>query len=266
MYQNIPYFVQEALGYTVEIDEKWRGDTARWHNLLENLNVEKIKSIGDIGANTGFFALSLAHRFPDIAVHAYEANPNHYYFMAAIKKQFQLKNIHLQNTLIDLLGIEKIAKQECLINFNVLHHAGVDFDEGVVELKNFSEYACDYLGCLSNKSKEMFFQMGFNWGGNKEYPIIPLQDDSGKVYFMSRIFKSSGWKIEKIFTVQKAGVLHYFEMPPEIVICLNDGFQEGKKLVHDYYARYHIETFSEFYRRPIFYCSSNAFTTESEKD
>ncbi|HGY55159.1 MAG TPA: hypothetical protein ENK44_05635, partial [Caldithrix abyssi] len=113
IYQNIPAFVQEALEYTVEIDERWRGDTARWQNLLQQVNFDQLEVIGDIGANTGFFSLSLAHRFPNLKVYAYESNANHHDFMNAIKSQFRMNNIVVENKIVDLDNVENIHRHDC---------------------------------------------------------------------------------------------------------------------------------------------------------
>ena len=211
-YQNIPGFVQETLGYNVQIDEKWRGDTARYTNLLQNLDFESIKIIGDIGANTGFFPLSIGHRFPQITVYAYEANTNHTNFIQSIIQQYKLDNVKVRNLFVDLSGVDKLGKHDCLLNYNVLHHAGVDFDEGLLNLETFEEYAVEYLKKLNRKTRAIVFQMGFNWGGNKTKPIIHVNNDAGKVLFMSEIFRKSHWKIDKIFTVRQAGIFKYVEM------------------------------------------------------
>ena len=256
-YQNIPVFVQEALGYSVQIDEQWRGDTARYTNLLQNLDFENIKILGDIGANTGFFALSIGRRYAHIEVQAYEANKNHSRFIQSIVEQFGLKNIQAHNLAVDLTGVEKLGHHDCLLNYNVLHHAGVDFDKGLVTLETFSEYAGEYLKKLAGKTKYMIFQMGFHWGGDKTKPIVHVTDDAGKVLYMSKIFRESKWKIEKIFTVRQAGVYAYSEMPAEIIHTLNTPSGEAVKLLTNYYGQYRLENFSEFYRRPIFYCSTD---------
>jgi len=264
IYQNIPSFVQQALGYSVQIDEKWRGDSARWKNLLQEIDFSQIKVVGDIGANTGFFALSLAHRFPRLRVYAYEANPNHHRFILAIKEQFRLKNVQVKNSFIDLKGCTQIEKHDYLLNFNVLHHAGVDFDKGLVTPQNFCDYAVGYLRCLTQKTEKMVFQMGFNWGGNKQKPLVPLRDDPEKVLFMSRIFKQAGWRIEKIFSVRFAGKLTYYELPAELTLRINADPQACKNQLQKYYQNYPFSTFSEFYRRPIFYCVSDTFRNKDQ--
>lgn len=258
-YQNIPGFVQETLGYSVKLDEQWRGDTARYTNLLQNVDFENLKIIGDIGANTGFFSLSIGERYPAIKVRAYEANSSHSAFIQSIVTQFNLQNVSVQHLSVDMQGIGQLGKHDCILNYNVLHHAGVDYDKGMVDPETFQEYAVRYLGKLSEKSARMVFQMGYNWGGNKNKPLVELNDDAGKVHFMNKIFIKSGWKIGKVFTVQKSGVFEYMEMPAEIILAMNDNSRHYQNLLEMYFKQYQLDQFSEFYRRPIFYCSSDRF-------
>ncbi len=263
VYQNIPAFVQQALGYSVELDETWRGDSARYKNLLAHMDFTRLDVLGDIGANTGFFSLSLAHRFSHLTVYAYEANPNHHRFITAIKNQFSLQNVQVKNLFVDLSHIDALGRHDCLLNYNVLHHAGVDFDQGLVTPETFSEYAAAYLKKMRTKAACMVFQMGFNWGGNKAKPLVPVQDDAGKVLFMAKIFRQSGWEIDKIFTVRQQGVFEYFAMEPEIILRLNDNPSTAEAAVREYYARYDLPAFSEFYRRPLFYLSAESPTESS---
>src|SRR6266496_1777913 len=76
-YQSIPDFVSAALGYSEVIDEGWRGDKPRLAYLLRTRQPADGELWGDFGANTGFFTLSLAYRYPNVRFAAIEAHPNH---------------------------------------------------------------------------------------------------------------------------------------------------------------------------------------------
>ena len=259
IYQNIPAFVQEALEYTVEIDERWRGDTARWQNLLQQVNFDQLEVIGDIGANTGFFSLSLAHRFPNLKVYAYESNANHHDFMNAIKSQFRMNNMVVENKIVDLDNVENIHRHDCLLNYNVLHHAGVDFDRGRVTIDSFPQYAAAYLKKLSYKTKYMVFQMGFNWGGDKSKPLVPLNEDAEKVRFVGAILRNSGWFIQNVFTVRYPEDFSYYAIDNGIIQILNEESEQQKEMLVKYYSQYQPNWFSEFYRRPLFYAVSKNY-------
>jgi hypothetical protein len=259
-YQNIPGFVKKELGYTETIDENWRGDTARFNYLQANTRFDQGKSIGEIGANTGFFILSLAHANPDSTFCAYEINPTHAGFIAEIAESFHMKNVAVQPLGIDMAGIDKMAKHDILLNYNVLHHAGVDFDtDWIGSVEAYEAYAVKYLTKLRLKAKQMIFQMGYNWGGNKQKPIVALQDDAEKMAFTLRLFKKAGWMVEDIaLHTRKNKVLEYQALSSDRVAQLNH-VQVGseKELVSKLVDFQEMPELSEFYRRPIFTVNGN---------
>lgn len=254
-YQNIPEFVKKELGYTEKIDENWRGDTARYNYLVDNVKFGDGLNVGEIGANTGFFTLSLANANPDSRFYAYEINDKHAEFIEDIAESFKMSNVFVKPLGIDLAGIDKMEEHDLLLNYNVLHHAGVDFDKGmIVTVDDYEGYAIKYLDKLRSKTKRMVFQIGYNWGGNKLKPIIPLADDAEKIAFTTRLFKESGWEIEDIsLHTRENNQLEYKPVPSEIVKELNEsesGYE--KKLVEEKIDLSSMPDYSEFYRRPIF--------------
>ena len=171
-YQNVPEFVSNELGYSEEINEEWRGDTARYKYILDKLQEIEVTSISDIGANTGLFTLSIGYNYPHIYCNAYELNKNYTKYIEIIKDYFKLKNIHIYNKVIKLSNILEMEYSDVIINLNVLHHAGVDFDTDLIgSIEEFDSYAIDYLEKFKNVAKIMFFQLGYNWGGNKSTQI-----------------------------------------------------------------------------------------------
>lgn len=255
-YQNIPQFVKEAMEYSETIDENWRGDTARYKHILDVVNFSKNLKIGDIGANTGFFSLSLAHRFPNIEVTAYEGNPNHVRFIELIRNAFELKNLFMKNEYIDFEGISYLGNQDLLLNLNVLHHAGVDFDKDKIgSVDKLFNFAVSYLSKLKEHTKEIIFQMGYNWGGDKTKPIVNLQDDLGKIKYSAELFIQSGWKITNIALCGKRDeVISYRNLPSELIEYLNKGINDSKMEdeLKNSILSVKPEMLSEFYRRPIF--------------
>lgn len=83
------------LGYQEFIDESWRGDTARYAYLLRQLDLRPQTTVADIGANTGFFVLSLAHQAPDCRFIAYESHPNHVDFIRLVAEA-DLSNVAVE--------------------------------------------------------------------------------------------------------------------------------------------------------------------------
>lgn len=259
-YQNLPLFVQEQLGFNVQIDENWRGDTARFNFFQSEMNFKPGETVLDVGANTGFFTLSLAHRFPGSKFIACEMNPDHVAFIREIADHFNMKNVDAQVMSVDMKGIGEIPESDYMLHFNVLHHAGVDFDKGMVsDEKNFRSYAVNYLSALRKKTKNMVFQMGYNWGGNKLKHIIPLQEDITKHTFTIGLFHSSGWKVHDVaLCSRKEGVLRYSKMPASILEHLTAAASGAEKIndqTISYIAGMEPESLSEFYRRPVFIVS-----------
>jgi hypothetical protein len=254
-YQNIPEFVKKELGYTEIIDENWRGDTARFNYLQANTSFGPGKSIGEIGANTGFFILSLAHANPESEFCAYEINATHAEFIADIADSFHLKNVTVQPLGIDMEGVAKMKKHDILLNYNVLHHAGVDFDTTQIEtVEAYEAYAVEYLTRMRAKARKMIFQIGYNWGGNKQKPLVELQDDAEKMAFTLRVFKKAGWKFEDIaLHTRKKGVLEYYGLPADVFSALTSAQTGTEKEIATSLIDYsEMPGLSEFYRRPIF--------------
>lgn len=258
-YQNIPEFVRSELGYTETIDENWRGDTARFTYLTKTLSFGEGKSIGEIGANTGFFTLSLAHANPTSTFYAYEINPTHAAFIQDIGESFQMKNLVVKAQGVDMEGIALMENHDILLNYNVLHHAGVDFDSDKLgSVEDYEAYATEYLRRMAAKTKKMVFQIGSNWGGNKLKPIIPLSDDAEKIAFNTRLFKNAGWNIVDIsLHTRLNGLLEYRALSSEILNQLNQcALGQEKTLIEKLVDLSEFSTFSEFYRRPIFIVES----------
>lgn len=249
-YQNIPEFVKERIGYSEVINEEWRGDTARYKYILQELDIINPTSICDIGANTGFFALSIAHKYPDCKVTAFEGNQNHVEFMNMIKKAFSMNNIEIVNQYIDYDNIDKLGTYDVMLNLNVMHHAGVDFDKDKTGFDNLDEYLIKYLKKITAKTSYVIYQMGYNWGGNKSKPIVELHNDLGKIQYSSDVFDKSGWTIKKISHTMKNGSMKYENYPDAFINIQNKGYHNP--LLSNYIKVLQLNTFSEFYRRPIF--------------
>ncbi len=258
-YQNIPEFVRNELGYTETIDENWRGDTARYAYLLKALQFGEGKSIGEIGANTGFFTLSLAHAHPTSTFYAYEINATHAAFIQDIADSFGMKNLVIKAQGVDMEGVALMENHDILLNYNVLHHAGVDFDTALISsVDEYEAYATEYLKRMAGKSKIMVFQIGSNWGGNKLKPLIPLSDDAEKIAFNTRLFKNAGWKVLDIsLHTRLNGALEYRGLSADVLEQLNTcSVGEEKGLVEKLVDLSEFPTLSEFYRRPIFIVES----------
>ncbi len=255
MYQSIPSFVQEKLGYTEVINEEWRGDTARYNYILEFFEKSDFSSVLDIGANTGFFSHSLAYEFPSLKVTALEPNINHANFITEINDIFKLGNMDIINKSLGIDDVIKFdSKFDSSLLLNVLHHAGVEFDIGKINTEiEFWDYFRNFLNSYSI-SPTIIIQVGYNWGGNKLKPII--KPDCLYDMFLQLLtnINQSCWKATNV-AYYNSEFKKYIDVPNALITPQQN--QELKEEVACWFKSMKIEANSEFYKRPILIITKN---------
>lgn len=258
VYQNIPVFVRDALGYAETINERWRGDSTRWEYMRDCLDFSD-QSVLDVGANTGFFTLSLAYKYPDSIFTALEGNANHAEFIRLVATQFAMENVRILTQYLDFAALDSLGKYDTIVLYNVLHHAGADFDSDLVPSKeDLFDYLVRYMSKLGEHCNRTVYQMGYNWGGNKQHPVVALQDDAGKYVYTCRFLRQAGWVIEDIATAYgREGDIPIFHknLPEDVIIAANACDEATLRSRLGELLDPGIDTFSEFYRRPIFVCT-----------
>lgn len=256
-YQSIPDFVSNALGYSEEIRRDWRDDRNRIEYLLSQIKPEPEEKWGDFGANTGFFTYSLAHAFLKTGFLAIEANPQHAAFMLEIKQSFSIDNVEILEQTIGFDRLSEIGRLDVLLHFNVLHHAGADFDRHYVsDQKTFLDYAVLYLKRLREITIKLVFQMGSNLWGNKNMPIVPIDADMEKLRLLLSLFSSSGWSINTVAypVIQASGDIVYSNLSQRVLLELEkDEHQCDWGLVDKELSSFNLGMHvGEFYRRALF--------------
>ena len=259
-YQSVPDFVTAAIDYREPIDQGWRGDRCRLHYLLHAIPFDRLTTVTDIGANTGYFALSLAHAFPHLAVTACEPDRQHAKFIRTIASAFSLANLDVIPKSVSLRSLSGFQTKDAALLLNVLHHAGYDFDTDLPRNKAaFTEYAIDYLSALSAKRQYLFFQMGSNWGGDTSNPLVPRDAHLEKLRYFASLLVNGGWTICRVaYPTRVDGRVEYRDLPEMVTGALNDD-PEG---VFDEVLTVGLRGFDfdqfpgEFYRRPLFTCVS----------
>lgn len=248
VYQNIPDFVSTKLGYAVSIDEGWRGDRPRLAFLLAHKEPKPGETWLDFGANTGFFTLSLAHRFPDSRFVAVEANPNHARFIERVVQHFDMSNVEVIQRAVGLCELPTLPRTDFMLHLNVLHHAGHDFDAKLVpERSSFAEYAGRYLSNLRKVTSAMLFQMGSNWGGDRNEPLVDARADAEKLVTFRAWLRNSGWNPHAVAYARRRddGRVEYDH--------LDEGDVEESGAGGVWWT--FLDRFpGEFYRRPLFVC------------
>lgn len=262
-YQSIPNFVAAEFDYNEAIDENWRGDQPRLAYLLSERAPAAGETWMDFGANTGFFALTLAHGFPRSSFIAVEANPNHARFIKRIIEYFEMTNVEIVQQAVGLRDLPSLPRTDFMLHLNVLHHAGHDFDPDLVPAKaNFANYAIRYLHLLHERTGGMLFQMGSNWGGNKNQPLIGTREDAEKLRKFTSWLRAAGWIPRAVAYPHKQGEgsiayenLH--KSPPQLHAEPGDATER----VIDREALDELP--GEFHRRPIFHCSNSIDGSEN---
>lgn len=259
-YQSVPAFVSEALDYREPIDDHWRGDHCRLAYLMKALPLEDLGSLTDIGANTGFFSLSLAHRFKRLQVTACEPDRAHAKFIRTIVSAFRLANLEIIPKGVTLRSLSGFQRKDAALLLNVLHHAGYDFDTALPRTRAaFDQYATQYLRGLAGKRGHLFFQMGSNWGGDKNNPLVPRDAHAEKLRYMAGLLVDGGWRIcRAAYPTRVDGVITYRDVPGEIVAGLNECAADvDDAAIMGAVGPCDLDQFpGEFYKRPLFTCAS----------
>ena len=259
VYQNIPEFVSEALGFRVRIDEQWRGDQVRLSYIESRLSSPGRVSWCDFGANTGYFAFTLAHEHPDRRILAVEANANHVEFMDLVRQAFDVSNVTILGEAISLDSLDRIRGQDVLLHLTVLHHAGSDFDRDRVRgVEDFPEYAHEYLGRLTGCTRQLVFQVGTNLWGDKARPIIDYREDASKLVLLMNLLRNSGWEVSEVaYATRTDGAVAYRPIDASLTRALASGVSVDPPRIDGELEAFRLhEHPGEFYRRPLFVCEA----------
>lgn len=253
-YQTLPAKLADALGLQFEVNEEWRGDRPRYRIIRDYVAASGCRSLLDVGANTGFFALSLAGDIQGLSVTACELNKTH---ARIIELLAEVGGYHVPVTdqPADAEHVDRFGHFDCALHLNILHHAGHDFDGTLVRDRSaFRAYAVDYLGRFRSTADRMVFQMGYNWRGDKTLPLVGRDDQAGKVRFTLDLFNASGWHVEGVAFARKGTGAFPIEYDLHALDALP---AEGGALQAWLKERYGAAVWSEFYQRPMWFCRAN---------
>lgn len=239
-YQLLPRFVASEFNVELPLDLAWRGDYGRL-DFLQSCYDFTGRHVMDIGANAGLFALSIAQASPTADVIALEKHPDFCAFMELVRNGWQLENLTILPEAYSLPELQALPEVDDLLFFNVIHHAGVEFDQGSCPSKSaLVTYWAEFLEKV--RASRIFFQMGYNWGGDKSEPIFEGQSLSRMVDFVCAGAAQSGWRVSAIIIVTDC------EQRTLAEVALSDIARWD-----DIYRAWMAERrLSEFYRRPLF--------------
>lgn len=245
-YQTIPNCILNKVPELKSYSFQRRLDEQRYDFINSYIDLND-KNITEIGANTGYFSIRFAQDNRS-RVNIFEINPVHCDIIESYKELLDLskESITINKIGVDEKGLINIPESDIILFFNVLHHAGEDFDsDKVKDIKEWRDYAVNYLSELAKKNEYMIYQMGYSWKGHG----TKFCDRNSIIDYTTDLLNDSGWSIEEIGVldsifskkyIKYQGVLKYSSLSYLMVRFLNK-FRKNKL---DY----------NFMRRPIFIC------------
>ncbi|NOX40559.1 MAG: class I SAM-dependent methyltransferase [Alphaproteobacteria bacterium] len=205
-YQSIPDFVRDKLvglgGKIVYSPNQIDLDARRFQFLKTVLPREAI-TVVEIGANLGYFGLSLAHDRPCKYI-GYEPLE---FCVSAARALAELGDVsshcEFRNEPVDLKDIQDLPDADLIIELNVLHHAGALFDKDQMQRLGWRAYGLARLKALRERSARLFFQTGNSAGNETLFQSIDA------VEFVFDLLSSAGWKVKNVGTIDDLESLEY---------------------------------------------------------
>ena len=238
--QNLPY-------NSMRLDDK------RYNFLVKSINIKDLK-VTDIGSNIGYFSFRLATE-KSCKVLMYEPYNDHFKAIGEIRNLLDLdeKTVEIRNEGVDLDAIDGLKPTDVILLFNVLQHAGEDFDKiRVQKVEDWYAFAVEYLTKLRAKTKYLVFQNGYSWLGHSK----ELCNKEEIIAFTIKLLKEAGWQIEKCGIVTNFKTHDYREFDIEKT-TKNPIFNPFKYF--EYGVKYRLGfnvPNHRFIQRPIFICKS----------
>lgn len=196
--------------------------TLKTHSRFEQERLEFIlnhvtvagSTFADIGGNTGFFTIELINRSAH-SVLFIDGNQEHCDFVAE-----SIDILGWQNRVLILPhylrfddDLAKINVNICLL-LNVLHHVGSDYGGYLESIEAARKSILDSLTRLSNYSKFLILQLGFNWKGDKKLPLFEKGTKQEMIEFVESGTRGT-WKIKNIGIAERASFgIAYKEVNP----------------------------------------------------
>ena len=227
-------FLHPLLTNALDLDYKPAGkhETPRQIYMQTHMPVTG-KSVLDIGANTGFFSLA-ALQAGAASVLCVEGNLQHAQFMQACAHILNLSDrMEIQNRYYDFTQQTK-NHFDVTLCLNVLHHLGDDFGNPELAREEAKLQMIQALNHLASQTNALWFQLGFNWKGDRHAPLFEEGLKSELIDFVTRN-TSDHWSVRKISVVD-----------PETLAYVD---AEGDMLQR-------FDSLGEFLNRPLFLMES----------
>lgn len=192
-YQNVHPKILEKVG--VQYVPQGKAEEERWAYMSRYYSFSGARVL-DIGANTGFFSVSAAFEGAR-EVLAVEGNAEHAQFIEASAELLQINDIlKAQNY---YFKFENYFERPCDVSFclNVLHHLGDDFGNPQYDKQQAIVAMKEKLRNLSVTSSCCWFQLGFNWKGDRNECLFPRGSKRELVDFVAEACEGA-WVIDEV--------------------------------------------------------------------
>ncbi|MBT8507874.1 hypothetical protein AZH53_05535 [Methanomicrobiaceae archaeon CYW5] len=232
-----------------------RLDNERYEWFSKKINF-KNKRILDIGANIGYFSFRLATEMQGNLT-TYEPFIDHSIAIDTCKRILGLDDNSFNNVNqgVSLKDIKNLKRYDIVLFFNVLQHAGEDFDSNFVRsVDDWRDYAVQYLTELRNITEYLIFQTGYTWLGHEG----KFCDDDDILDFTIDLLRDAGWNIEY------CGVVTNHQSPNYVDYEISNDSKNVHPLI-SFWTKYGIIFKNKFFNanldyrfmeRPLFICKS----------
>ncbi|WP_163336850.1 bifunctional 2-polyprenyl-6-hydroxyphenol methylase/3-demethylubiquinol 3-O-methyltransferase UbiG [Desulfopila sp. IMCC35008] len=203
IYQELHPWAQSILG--PQYSPTGKRETLRWNYMTSHIELTG-KSLLDIGANTGFFCLAALEQGAQ-EVHAFEGNPAHAEFIREIAALLGLSDcLTVYNSYFDFER-QTVPEINITLCLNVLHHLGDDFGSQSTTLATAKQQMGEILRQLAKQTQYCWFQIGFNWKGDRNQPLFPNGRKAEIIEFVRDTCHNT-WVIEDIAIYEPAAACY----------------------------------------------------------
>jgi cyclopropane fatty-acyl-phospholipid synthase-like methyltransferase len=157
-------------------------DLKRFNHMKKLINFDNAKVL-DIGANIGFFSIASLDSGAREVV-AYEPNSEQANFIKISSKLIgKEESLMVHNTFYDFEK-KSVSNFDVILCLNVLHHIGDDFGDKNIPLNEAKKQIQKSIRSLSETGNKCYFQLGYNWKGDRNKPLFELGSKNEMIDFV----------------------------------------------------------------------------------
>ena len=191
-YQEIPPSIPQHLRQKLPEYPKTRLESARF-DWLDRHGIFTNKRIVEIGGNLGYFSIRATSERDATSV-VYEPDNRLGTVMSLMAALSGVTDrIQIRNTPVQLSNWPDMPAADLVINLNVIHHAGQEFDKSIIKTPDdWRSYAVEFLRLLTKVAPLMAFQTGFLWSDTADR-LVPRGCDINQ--WIGDLLNESGWRV-----------------------------------------------------------------------